>query len=340
MMLETPGKRKGNCSNYWVSPGWAGLASAPVDAQSCSKEPLFLLVRAQGDRVAYVDDEIASQPECWHRAAELARRVELALPRRGQRVAVVGCGTSWFIAQAYAMLREASGHGVTDAFPASAYPADRRYDRLLAITRSGTTTEVVRLLERARGGLPTTVLTGVPGAPVTELVAETIALGFADERSVVQTRFATSALTLLRAHLGTPPPLDAGRAALQAELPLDPAATEQVTFLGSGWVYGLAQEAALKCREAAGLWVEAYPAMEYRHGPIAIAQPGRAVWALDALPDGLAEQIAATGATLVQAAHDPLAELVLAQRYAIAAAAHRGLDPDSPRALTRSIVLS
>ena len=35
-----------------------------------------------------------------------------------------------------------------------------------------------------------------------DLVAWTKLLGFADERSVVQTRFATTALTLLRAHLG------------------------------------------------------------------------------------------------------------------------------------------
>src|SRR4051794_23541904 len=89
-----------------------------------------------GDRVTYVDDEIASQPECWQRAADLSRRVELALPRRAQRVAVVGCGTSWYVAQAYAVLREQAGHGETDAFPASEFPDGRRYERLVAISRS------------------------------------------------------------------------------------------------------------------------------------------------------------------------------------------------------------
>jgi len=112
-----------------------------------------------------------------------------------------------------------------------------------------------------------------------------------------------------------------------------------VTFLGSGWTWGLAQEAALKCREAAGLWVEAYPAMEYRHGPIAIAQPGRAVWALGPLPDGLTEDIERTGATLVRSDRDPQAELVLVQRFAVEAARQRGLDPDHPRSLTRSVIL-
>ena len=44
------------------------------------------------------------------------------LPQPGERVAVVGCGTSWFMAQAYAALREASGQGETDAFAAIGVP--------------------------------------------------------------------------------------------------------------------------------------------------------------------------------------------------------------------------
>jgi len=289
--------------------------------------------------VTYVDDEIASQPACWQRAADLAHRVELSLPRRAQRVAVVGCGTSWFIAQAYAALREQAGHGETDAFAASEFPDGRRYDRLVAITRSGTTTEVLHLLRRVRG-MATTVVTAVASAPATELASDAIVLGFADEQSVVQTRSATSALSLLRAHLGTPPPLADAGDALAADLPFDPAEIEQITFLGTGWAFGLAQEAALKCREAAQLWAEAYTGMEYRHGPIAIAQPGRAVWALGPLPDGLAEEVDRTGATLIHSGRDPLAELVLAQRFAVATARHRDLDPDHPRSLTRAVVLT
>ena len=67
--------------------------------------------------------EIASQPACWQRAAELAAGPAAALlPAAGERVAVVGCGTSWFIAQSYAAAREAAGHGETDAFAASEMP--------------------------------------------------------------------------------------------------------------------------------------------------------------------------------------------------------------------------
>jgi fructoselysine-6-P-deglycase FrlB-like protein len=289
--------------------------------------------------VSFVDDELSSQPDCWARAAEMWPEVAAALPAPGERVAVVGCGTSWFMAMSYAVLRERSGHGETDAWTASELPPTRRYDRLVAISRSGTTTEVLRAVSAATA--PTTAIVGDADTPVGRAAGAVLPLPFADERSVVQTRFATTTLALLRAHLGEDlgPAVADARAALAAPLPLDPAGTEQVTFLGQGWTVGLAQEAALKCREAAGLWTEAYPAMEYRHGPIAIAAPGRAVWAFGELPEGLAEQAAATGATVRQVPSDPMADLILAQRFAVAVAAARGRDPDNPRHLTRSVVL-
>ena len=59
---------------------------------------------------------------------------------------MIGCGTSWFMAAAYAALREQLGAGETDTFAASQFPAERTYDRVVAISRSGTTTEVIRAI--------------------------------------------------------------------------------------------------------------------------------------------------------------------------------------------------
>ncbi|HEX4787727.1 MAG TPA: hypothetical protein VH372_04650 [Actinospica sp.] len=185
----------------------------------------------------HVTAEIASQPECWAKAVQLAPATT-ALPAPGERVAVVGCGTSWFIAASYAAAREAAGLGETDAF-ASEFPA-------------------------ARG---------------------------------------------------------------------------KFTFLGTGWTIGLAAEAGLKMREAACAWTESYPAMEYRHGPIGITGPNRVAWAFGPLPAGLDAQIAATGDHLEAAALDPMADLIRVQRLAVAIAEARGLDPDRPRHLTRSVIL-
>ncbi|GAA2609436.1 SIS domain-containing protein [Streptomyces axinellae] len=258
-------------------------------------------------------------------------------------MAVIGCGTSWFMAQAYAALRESAGLGVTDPFAASeAFLGKARgYDAIIAITRSGTTTEVLRVLEAVKGRVPTVTVLGDADTPATPLSDETVPLPFADEKSVVQTRFATSALALLRAHLGE----DLAKAVQDAEAALEVPVekewvdAEQFSFLGTGWTYGLANEAALKMREASQSWTESYPAMEYRHGPIAIAAPGRVTWLFGEAPDGLEGDVTATGARFVCHARDPLADLVLVQRVALERARARGLDPDNPRSLTRSVML-
>jgi fructoselysine-6-P-deglycase FrlB-like protein len=299
--------------------------------------------------------EIASQPQCWRQAAELASSRAAGLPRRGERVAAVGCGTSWFMAHSYAALREAGGHGETDAFAASEFRYGRTYDRIVAISRSGTTTEVLALLDRIGAGTPTVALTADPRTPIMRAAGEVVVLEFADEESVVQTRFATSALALLRAHLQAEGSLPArvrtvaeaaADAARTVEEPLPAALLDasQLTFLGTGWTYGLAQEAGLKMREAAGAWTEAYPAMEYRHGPVSITAPGRAVWMFGELPAGLADTVAAAGGHLVAdsgngSGLDPMADLVRAQRLAVAVAEARSADPDRPRNLPRSVIL-
>ncbi|MEU6670924.1 sugar isomerase [Streptomyces sp. NPDC046727] len=292
--------------------------------------------------MTHVENELNSQPECWIRAAEQAGRHRGALPEPGERVAVVGCGTSYFMAQAVAGLREAAGQGETDAFAASEFPYGRSYDRVVALTRSGTTTEVLELLGRMSGRTRTTAVTADPGTPVRTAADDLVVLDFADERSVVQTRFATSALTLLRAHLGlhTDAVVADARTALAAPLPEALVECGQFTFLGRGWTVGLANEAGLKMREASLSWTEAYPAMEYRHGPISVTTEGTATWMLGAAPDGLAEQVRATGASWIEEELDPLAELVRVQRLAVAVAAARGLDPDQPRHLTRSVILA
>ena len=186
------------------------------------------------DRQPFVQAELLSQPACWRRAVEVAGRSQALLPRDGERVAVVGCGTSWFIAQAYASLRESGGRGETDAFAASEMPPGRGYDRLLAITRSGTTTEVLTLLQQVRGRQPTLAVTGDPASPVTGAADRTVVLDFADERSVVQTRFATTTLALLRASLGHDlgPAVAQADQAVMAELPAGLLERTQFTFLG------------------------------------------------------------------------------------------------------------
>lgn len=289
----------------------------------------------------HVEAEIASQPDCWSTAVDRAARVADRLPKPGERVAFVGCGTSWFVAQIVAHWRESRGLGESDAYTASEALLDRGYDRVVALTRSGTTTEVLDVLTRLRGRVPTVAVTGDLSTPVVDLADEIVDLAFADEQSVVQTRFATSTLALFRSALGDDldPLIAAAKDAIAAPLPEGLPEAEQLTFLGRGWSVGIAHEAALKFRETSASWAESYPAMDYRHGPISIASPGRAVWMFGEAPAGLAADVTATGATFVDHDLDPLVDLILAQRVAVARAIGLGVNPDEPRHLSRSVVL-
>lgn len=297
-------------------------------------------------------DEIYSQPDCWTKAARLAADGSIAgrLPAPGERVGVIGCGTSLYIARAYAFLREDAGQGVTDAWPASEARLGRDYDRVVAISRSGTTTEILTAIDsyrQAGGRAPVTIITATPGTPVHER-GDTITLAEFDETAVVQTRFATSALALLRAHLGEDlTGVIAQAREILAATPADTErsldgvrAAEQVSFVGMGLGAALAEEAALKLREATQSWAESYPATEYRHGPVSIAQPGRAVWAFGPLVPGFERDVAATGAHLEHQDIDPMADLVRVHLLCLVRAADLGLDPATPRNLTRAVILS
>jgi fructoselysine-6-P-deglycase FrlB-like protein len=287
----------------------------------------------------HVTHEIEAQPAAWRRAVELLPSVSDALPQPGERVAVIGCGTSWFMAEAYASLREDAGLGETDFCTASRLPTSRSYDRVLAISRSGTTTEVLDAL--AGSDARRTSITADASTPIAEVSDASVVLDFAEEKSVVQTVFATTTLMLLRASLGQ----SLEQVIAETEQVLTETPDEslehagQFTFLGQGWAHGIAREAALKMREAAQQWTESYPQMEYRHGPISIAEPGRVVWVFGEPMTGLLDDVAATGARVVCDPLDPVPDLVRVQLLAVRMARRLGLDPDRPRNLTRSVVL-
>jgi fructoselysine-6-P-deglycase FrlB-like protein len=289
--------------------------------------------------LSLIEPEIADQPAAWARAAALAPTVDL-LPA-GARVALVGCGSSWSAAAAIAALRERAGHGETDAFAASEAPLGRGYDRVVAISRSGTTSEVRLALARVPAGTPKVAVVGAAATPIGRECDAVVCLDFADDQSVVQTRFVTTTVALARAVLEEDlgPAVEDGRSALAQALPADATSRPHHVFLGVGWCAGLAAAAALVMRETAQVLSEAYPAMEYRHGPIALAGPRTAVWFLGEAPDGLGEQVATTGAAVIRSELDPLAQLVQVQRAAVALAHARGLDADRPPHLSRSIVL-
>jgi fructoselysine-6-P-deglycase FrlB-like protein len=274
----------------------------------------------------------------WRRSAELASVVTL-FPADA-RVAFVGCGTSLYVAQAAAAYRNEQLLGESDAFPASEMPPGRRYDAVVMISRSGTTTEVIDATRALVPSTRTLAITAADDSPLAHLVTERILLSFADEQSIVQTRFATSALSLLLASSGWDVAASAKRAEMfLGEPPEDVRGADHFVFLGRGVGAALANEAALKFREVLGAFSESYPTMEYRHGPISAASERSLVWILDDAEPSIDDEIVTTGARVVRSGSDPLASLVRVHRTIQQLVERRGVDPDHPRHLVRSIVL-
>jgi fructoselysine-6-P-deglycase FrlB-like protein len=291
--------------------------------------------------VTYFSTELASQPSVWREAQGLADEVRGKLAPDGARLGLVGCGTSLYVAQAVACFRERQGAGETDAYPASELPSVRPWEQVIALSRSGTTTEILDVVPTLA---PTPVLgiTATAGSPLAKLISDEIDLPFADERSVVQTRFATTVLSLLLGAYGWDVEASAQRAEafLEESLPDWAGSIEQFVFLGRGVGAAIANEAALKFREILCTWSESYATMEYRHGPISAIDERSLVWIMDAEELSIDAQIRDTGARVIRGEGDPLAELVRVHRFAEGLTELRSINPDEPPHLTRSVVLT
>jgi glucosamine--fructose-6-phosphate aminotransferase (isomerizing) len=217
--------------------------------------------------------------------------------QRGQydHIIFTGCGSTYYLSLAAAsLLQELSGRAARALpaselwlSPASSYARDGK-TLLIAVSRSGSTTETVRACEAfqrdGRGDLVT--LSCYPDQPLARLGALNVVLPSGQEDSVVQTR-AFSTLYLGAVAVAA---LWTGAAALFDELSGLPAAGRRVLndcaalaqtiggdldvdrfyFLGSGPRYGLACEYALKMKEMSLTHSEPFHFLEFRHGPMSM----------------------------------------------------------------------
>ncbi len=206
-------------------------------------------------------------------------------------VVFAGCGSAFNAAHtAAAIFQEWTGiyaQPVQAAdvytFPAAILPRPDK-SLLVGISRSGSTTESLRALQMAnRLGAATLSLTVAPDSPMQAQADAAIVLEGASEKSVATTRSVTSmiyALQLLAAQvtgdaerwerLETLP--QKGAAILETAKALGEtvggdATIQTFAFLGGGAYYGLCREAQLKIKEMALLPADAYPALDFRHGP-------------------------------------------------------------------------
>lgn len=265
-------------------------------------------------------------------------------------VAFIGCGTSYCLSVAAAALyEETRGHPAQGIVASDYHPRPGWVH--VAISRSGTTTEIVEAMQRARGaGARVILIGGDRGAPAEEAADAVLHLEFAAEPGVIQTRFIAAAFLALRSLIGGAPAHAALRAipdrieqTLSSFDPGDVAQHPHVVYLGRGWRYGLALAAAVNMQETALLVAEAHQTLDYRHGPISCADERALVWCLDPRDDAASAAVLAdvsqTGAQARQLDDDPLVAISQTQLLAVRMAAQRHVNPDTPRHLTRSVVL-
>lgn len=242
--------------------------------------------------------EILSQPQVWVETLKMLPAQSLLEFYRGghfDSVLFTGCGSTYYLSLAVSALFQAltgiPSQGLPASeiwlYPASAYSCQGR-QLLVAISRSGETTETLRAVEafKGRGHGAVITFTCYPEAALAKLGALNVAFPPAQEQSVAQTR-AFSSLYLAAVVFAA---ISAGRddlhkqmaqlpevcdrlltqyASLAHDLGSDPR-FDRFYFLGGGARYGLASEVSLKMKEMGLSHSEPFHFMEFRHGPMSM----------------------------------------------------------------------
>jgi glutamine---fructose-6-phosphate transaminase (isomerizing) len=244
--------------------------------------------------------EIFSQPDVWGKALRTMQTQALDLRtffNEGDFNSVIftGCGSTYYLSLAAASTFQALAGRASRGLPASeiwfyqpeAYSSQQRY-LLVAVSRSGLTTETVRAVEafKQRGHGSVITLSCYPDAPLATMGDVNLLFAEAQEESVAQTR-AFSTLYLASAALSAIWAGDDERLSQMSKLPAVgktllekyvPDAEkfgrepkyERLYFLGSGARYGLACEVSLKMKEMSLSHSEPFHFMEFRHGPMSM----------------------------------------------------------------------
>jgi glucosamine--fructose-6-phosphate aminotransferase (isomerizing) len=246
----------------------------------------------------FTREEIASQPATWasvltHFEQERPRLESLVREGAKQQFIVTGCGSTYYLSiSAATHLRQ---HGIS----AWAYPGSeilhftetmpQKDVWLLAISRSGATTETLWAVDRFRQHAPGGKVIAITCSPDSELVHRadiSLVASDAQENSIVQTRSFTSMFLLSQAlaailtgkldelaRLKTLPDRLSDLLVQTEDLSRtlgEDLSLQRFFFLGGGPFYGLASEAMLKMKETSLTWSEAYHPLEFRHGPISV----------------------------------------------------------------------
>jgi glucosamine--fructose-6-phosphate aminotransferase (isomerizing) len=348
----------------------------------------FAMTRDRMTAGFHTQAEIVTQPAAWQQAIDvslaLRPQLEALLGDHGRDVVFTGCGSTYYLSLAAAALFQERTGRRARAVPAgelvmnpSAAIAEAE-TLLVAVSRSGSTSETIRAVElfQARGLGPVLVVTNNPEAPLAAMGAVTVAIPAGREVSVAQTRsfasmyVAAVCLALMaagdRAGLSSMAALpEAGERLIATydslarhigeDLDLD-----RFYFLGSGARYGLACEVNLKLKEMSRTHSEPFHFLEFRHGPMSMVTDKTLIVGLRSdgargLEQGVLDEMQSLGARVVslgesgttvafESGLDEQARGVLylpvLQLMAMYRSLAKGDDPDRPRNLPAVVELA
>ncbi len=257
------------------------------------------------ERGIHTRNEILSQPEAWADALSIVEKskngLEKFLAADYDQVLFTGCGSTYYLSLAAAALFQELTGKLARAVPGGELLLNGQTVLnsgkmlLVAVSRSGSTTETVRAVEqfKKRKLGPVVAVTNYGDQPLAGLADLPLVIEKGQEQSVAQTRsfasmyVATTALTMvaagdesLRREMEKLP--EAGNKLLAQYEPLarefgGNLDFDRFYFLGSGGRYGLACEVNLKMKEMTLTHSEPFHFLEFRHGPMSMVNENAVV---------------------------------------------------------------
>jgi len=257
----------------------------------------------------YSWNEITTQSESWAGALRAVERQrdELCswlIEAQERGIIFIGCGSTHYLAQfAAAWFQRQTGwrcRGLPSSellWQRQAWLAPGERPAIVALSRSGQTSETILAVEEmARDGCPALTIGCYARTPLAGEAGLAVAIPEGQEQSFAQTRSFAGMLVAVQA-LGA---LASGDVALKAELDMLPSlatstierahrlaqaygpdeSIQRITYLGSGALYGLANEATVKMKEMSLSLAEGYQFMEFRHGPMSLVDHEHLIVAL------------------------------------------------------------
>ncbi len=250
------------------------------------------------ERGAHTLAEITSQPTVWETTLHDFRTQTDAFEalwhdHSFDRVIFTGCGSTYYLSIIGATLFQ-----TVLGIPAQAYPASQialfpdtvflpnTKPLLITVSRSGETTETIQATRifRQKTGNPMVSVTCYGDSALAQDADVVLVASAAQEQSIAQTRSFASMTILIEAMVGALAGQD--KAQLDALVPTvtrlladyhdlarrlgEDSTIEKFFFLGSGFLYGIANEAMLKMKEMSLSYSEAFHMLEFRHGPMSM----------------------------------------------------------------------